>query len=78
MWESIDSTINNMITSNISLTNIDEDGFGPQQKKKDLAMSSESNRMEEMTEKNASSQPGNVAQLLECFGQATQVFDIWM
>lgn len=29
MWESIDSTMNNMITSNISLTSIDEDGFGP-------------------------------------------------
>lgn len=41
-------------------------------------MSSEIKRMEEMTERNANSQPGNIAQLLECFGQATQVFGIWM
>lgn len=30
-------------------------------------MSSKNNRMEEMTERNANSQPGDVAQLVECF-----------
>jgi hypothetical protein len=44
-----------------------EDGFGPWKKIKSLTMSSESNSMKEIIERNTSFQSGNAPWLIECF-----------